>query len=65
MHKVVFKQLEIEYLRRVIKNEGILILFGRLSGIVLAFFGFWLWYKKLQAPLDKIITSLKASKNNK
>lgn len=62
--KVNFKQLEIYYLRRAIRNEGILILFGFLSGIALMFFGFWLWYKKLQAPLDKIITSQQTSKNN-
>ena len=65
IYKVKFKQLEVNYLRMVIRNIGILIFLGRLLGLTLMFFGFWFWYKKLQAPLDKLITIQHLNKSNK
>ncbi len=49
------KKAELSYLSGIINTGLDLFRFGVISGIVLTFLGFLLWYQKLQFPLDKII----------
>lgn len=53
--QIAIKELELKYIKGIIRTGLGLFHYGVLSGFVLTVLGFSLWYKNLQYPLDKTI----------